>query len=579
MTILLYFCVVYLDRLVAMRLVFDKGPRQPYTEPPSDLNRTLIELSRKYGLVFELETERDAVTVSSAAVDENGNGPAKCAKRNLLTAVRGKAQRLWNQRQLVFKTGDGNDDGRPDKDQGADDLESGRAGATASVQATPCTVTTVNETETAVVQQTAMPAQNVPVKYHTLEYGASAQLSPDSGVHCCTVNSPEPVAKQMEATAAQVTVDRQDDTAPATGAAVVCEEKKPKTDGEPTTVTGAAGSARHTTASNPPPPPPRKYSAQVVQSANAAAVRPDTPPAAAVVAPPDAAIAPDVAPPLPVAASSDKTAAAKHEIRMDDDYYWCTTTSMAPPMSTFGKRPSATDGPAITSTVADKARTGTVGDAAVDGGATVGDTVVLDDMDGGGIEDASLPPFSSDDDDDDDDDMDVENGVFAEKTKFECPAVVDPVNDETNASSDGRGKDKAATKGESPLRNGFGTAENGVAAALAPAPESKSPTKLPTLKLSLSSPLSSTASCCSSSSSSSSTSSASSCTSSSPTNNNNNNSPIVSKIPVRRQSSSGCGGTVPAAVSTPLTNGTPKKSIPLPLSRSGSRLAMWSSVN
>lgn len=559
-----------------MRLVFDNGQRQQCGGPPTDLNRALVELSRKYGLAFELEIEKEMAT-ASLAVDENGNGTEKCAKSNLLSTVRGKAQRLWNQRQAVFKTGDG-DSGRSDKETVDHDLESGLAIAIAPAQKTSCSVTTVNENKTD-TQQIA-PVRNGSLKrYHTLDYGASAQSSPDSGVHCCTVNpSAEPVPVQMEATATQAAEttaasavaadDNCDDHADAT----VCDGKK--TPAKPNADEPTGAGTRQTTASNPPPPPPRKYSSQVIQAAAAAAavVQQVTTPTTATAHAADA-VAPDAA--LPVigySAPPDKAAAtpavpAKHEIRMDDDYYWCTTTSMAPPMSTFGKRQSVADGAADSagdgggrSAVDQTGRNEIVG--GIDDG-VVG-TVTLDDMDGGGIEDASLPPFSSDDDDDDDND-DVD-GVFAGKTKFDCSGVQTIANEASPSGNNGGGKDKVTSAKASP--------QNGVFAA-EPAAESKSPTKLPTLKLSLSSPLSSTASYCSSSSASSTAS-----TSSSPTNNGtNNNSPIVSKIPVRRQSSSNCIGTVPVAVSTPLTNGTAKKSIPLPLSRSGSRLAMWSSAN
>jgi len=83
--------------------VFDKGQQQLSRPTVSDLSRSLVELSRKYGLNVELETEGGAVVGTLEKCDDTS---AKCEKPNILSAVCGKAQRLWSQRQLVFKGGD-----------------------------------------------------------------------------------------------------------------------------------------------------------------------------------------------------------------------------------------------------------------------------------------------------------------------------------------------------------------------------------------------------------------------------------------------------------------------------------------
>jgi len=287
--------------------------------------------------------------------------------------------------------------------------------------------------------------------------------------------------------------------------------------------------------------------------------------------------------PVPVACAELTKAptAAINEIRVDDDYYWCTTTAMAPPMSTFGKRPSVT--PSVESGSGGGAADTTIGDRAAaiqgvfDKGAAVAPLVVDDSRDvvAGGttsIEDASLPSFSSDEDEDDEDNC--SNGVVlaADKSEFPlCSSIGTSADGVGGVSGGGSDAIKINCNGETPKKNNDDDEVNGSGVAPLASAEPKSPTKLPSLRLSLSSPLSSIANTSCYSSSASSTSS----TSPSPTNSTINNSPIVSKIPVRRQSA----GSGVVAVSTPLTNGTAKKSIPLPLSRSGSRLAMWTSAN
>uniref|UniRef100_A0A2S2P3C4 Uncharacterized protein n=1 Tax=Schizaphis graminum TaxID=13262 RepID=A0A2S2P3C4_SCHGA len=218
------------DQLVALRLVFDKGQQQQLSRPPAaELSRSLVELSRKYGLHVELETEGEVVIGTPEKCDDNA---AKCAKSNILSTVCGQAQRLWHQRQMVFKGGDSGSRGVVDVEKVTvdGDLESGRVEAVhvakaASVQKSPCTVTTVNETA-----DVERPARNHggSLRYRTLEYGASpadaeAQSSPDSGVQCCTVNpSSECVRVQMDK---DVTTSALAATNDCSGEAVVAEVK------------------------------------------------------------------------------------------------------------------------------------------------------------------------------------------------------------------------------------------------------------------------------------------------------------------------------------------------------------------
>jgi len=621
--------------------VFDKGQQQRSRPPASDLSRSLVELSRKYGLHVELETEGEAAAVGS---------PEKCddtaantgAKTNILSAVRGQAQRLWQQRQLMFKGSDSGDRVDVSKEIVDGDVESGRVDAVhtdtaAPVQKSTCSVTTVNETAVA-----ERPNRNLggSLRYRTLEYGASpadaeAQSSSDSGVQCCTVNPSAPVsATDKDATAAvTVTADDRDVTAadkvvtaaaPIDVAVKVDEDEavKAKTDeavadpdknavvalktvddgSKPVAAQPKNVETKHT---NPPPPPPRKYSASVV-APSAAVTVPLATTAAATSAASVSGADNGTAPPEPRTSSvtvacldepvKKPSVAVRDEIRVDDDYYWCTTTAMAPPMSTFGKRPSTApasgvDGSGRGGAVVEQ--TEIVGDASTatvskahDKGAAVS-ALTVDDADGGrdvvigvttSIEDASLPSFSSDEEEDD---QAVNcNGamVFDDDDKPKLPpcssvgTLADGVGIVTGGGNDGSSKGGGTVK-KTDCNDDYDGNRSGVAPTGAAAAEPKSATKLPTLRLSLSSPLSSTATTSCSSSSASSTSS----TSPSPTNSSGtiNSSPIVSKIPVRRQSA----GSGAAAVSTPLANGTAKKSIPLPLSRSGSRLAMWSSAN
>lgn len=374
----------------------------------------------------------------------------------------------------------------------------------------------------------------------------------------------------------------------------------------------------------PPPPPPRKYNAPVISPVPVTPTNHD--PAGtttvAVTASTVTAVAPavllftvpdTVAPVTAVYSVPDTRSAApgaQHEIRMNDDYYWCTTTAMVPPMSTFGKRANNDALDVSGKTRNENAITGSntnvadvvvavqhndmddnrVGspDAVVGGtNSSIEDTVV-----GGttSIEDASLPSFSSDDDDDDDnvEENDIGyNGVqYTEKNKLTAHSVDDDVSRPSDSNKIGENNNNGRRKNDgdkttmktvecngAPPQNRTETNASSVAA------ETKLvTTKLPTLRLSLSSPPQSGVGCCTPSTLSSASSTSS--TSSSPTNNNNSPvPPIVSKIPVRRQSA-GSGGSTPTAVSSPITsNGTAKKSIPLPLSRSGSRLAMWTSAN
>lgn len=685
---------------MALRLIFDKGHQQQQQQQDgSDLNRALVELSRKYGLHVELETE--VKTIQASVSSENGDETGKCAKSNLLSAVRGKAQRLWHQGQFVFKSGD-NSGGHAEANTdnvSAGDVESGLGVVTtaAPAQRSSCTVTTVDETAAAGQQQDARKC-NGSVQYRTLEYGASpadmaAHSSPDSSVQYCTVNPPEPIVSAISVTAVtSAAVTEANVNAVAIDKDPVASDKDPVVSDKDVVVADKDASATvddvkkpsppkndeppKQVVASPPPPPPRKYNVPVVPviprtstvpagntavAATAAATtttEPDvkdsitvanataTMPVTATV---NAAVlsattvtdtattntgtaatltvadtstsstASETAVPVSVSYSgSDKsgTPITNNEIRIDDDFYWCTTTSMATPsMSTFGKRQSSVtvvsgdNGIANGGVVNGETGAEKTLNAIVNGNDAV---IVADGVDGGtdedgdrevvagggttaSIEDASLPSFSSDEDEDDDDG----NSVFADKTKpvngvgaAEDGKDDDNVGRKINGRPTGRkydgdagGKDdgdRARAVTAKVSHNGV-SRNNNVADA-----EQKSPTKLPTLRLSLSSPLSNanpiiatTATSPATNSSyfsSSASSTSSSSLSSSPTN-TTNGSPIVSKIPVRRQSAGSTSAIIGAAISPPLTNGTAKKSIPLPLSRSGSRLAMWSSAN
>lgn len=699
------------DQLVALRFVFDKGQQQQLSRPPaSDLSRSLVELSRKYGFHVELETEGEAVVGTPEKCDDPS---AKCTKSNILSAVRGQAQRLWHQRQLVFKGGDSSGRVDVDKEIIEGDVESGRVeavhvGAAPPTQKSPSSVMTVNETGAA-----ERPPRNLggSLRYRTLEYGASpadaeAQSSPDSGVQCCTVNPSEPVPGKTDkdpAAAVTVTIDRDvvvavadKDVVAVTSVkdvavmvdkgeavkadkvetvkadkdeAIVVLDKnaaavlKTVDDGRKSVVMAKPKNDESKHANPPPPPPPRKYSAAVVpptvpgtavlpSNVPATAAVPPTVPATTIVPPtvPVTVVVPPTVPatmvvpptvsatvvvpptvpatvvvtptvpatavtvpratsavetcnasvakvdnatippesciaPVPIACAEltcKAPATAINEIRVDDDYYWCTTTAMAPPMSTFGKRPSVT--PSVESGSGGGTADTTTGDRAAaiqgvyDKGTAVAPLMVDDSRDvvAGGttsIEDASLPSFSSDEEEDDEDNC--SNGVVlaTDKSKFSLCSSIGTSADGVGGVSGGSDAIKINCNGESPKNNNNNDDDEVDGSGVAPPAlaEPKSPTKLPSLRLSLSSPLSSTANTSCYSSSASSTSS----TSPSPTNSTINNSPIVSKIPVRRQSA----GSGVVAVSSPLTNGTVKKSIPLPLSRSGSRLAMWTSAN
>jgi len=692
--------------------VFDKGQQQQSRPPASDLSRSLVELSRKYGLHVELETEGETVAGKPEKCDDSSE--AKCAKSSLLSTVCGQAQRLWNQRQMVFKGGESSNRGvDAEKDVVDGDLESGRVDAVLAGKAAPpvqnsqCTVTTVSETA-----EVERPARNHggSLRYRTLEYGASpadaeAQSTPDSGVQCCTVNPSESVrAQSVKDVTAALTVTVDSDVAAVAAVAAAASEKdknvaaaesvkdvaadkdeavKAEKDkvvpdknatvpplktvdtaddegSKPSQVVTVAkpvqkngDEPKH--ANPPPPPPPRKYSAPVapptvpVTRATAAAAVACTASVARADNVTAAAPEPTSVPVVRAEPAKPSTAAPPiGEIRVDDDYYWCTTTAMAPPMSTFGKRPSveigAGDGGAVIGN-------GGAAAAVIGGGGGGGDAVpaavighkddaaaVVFDKDFAvaalvaddgrdvvagattSIEDASLPSFSSDEEEDDEDNN-CNNNASAVDDKSKFPSTVDGVGTGMVVGKDSSGGNAAKTecnggnvsktecnggnvsKTECNGGNVSKTECNGVSLnnnnnnitnnnnknknnvknicvdvddAPPAAAEPKSPvTKLPTLRLSLSSPLqSSTAptSCCSSSASSTSS------TSPSPTNSSFNNSPIVSKIPVRRQSA-GSGLTAVSTPPPPLANGTPKKSIPLPLSRSGSRLAMWTSAN
>lgn len=664
--------------MVSVRLVFDSEHRY---QSPLDLSRALIELSRTYGLHIELETVTEvAIPATVENCDETTDTNCKTnVKPNLLTAVCGKAHRLWQQRQMVFKGGDQNGKHNvqnpiSNKVSCGDvrDLESGNVVAkereVATVQKSACSsVTTFDETAG---MQTILPPQATQnhsgsLQYRTLEYGASpsdmvAESSPDSSVQCITVNySSEPVSVvkpadiEVKKTAAKdvplnKTMLESEKDAQVSDKDVHSSSDKDTIDNVKTLqqqVKPTKDEPKHS-AMNPPPPPPRKYNAPVVPPI--AVMIPVIPVAPAInlqsSAPSTTTTTSEVTPDKAIPTS-------RNEIRMDEDYYWCTTTTMvAPPMmSTFGKRPSlktdavigaadecsnnkianvvVTDSVSSTASEVDPDGAGIVNPISVGGvdpvAASVVDPVaacvvdpvapdlvnsvtedVVDSIDmvdkrdiagvlvaaidNGGrdavqtggttcsIEDASLPSFSSDEDEDDDC-----NGVFSEKqtklvtenpSKVEYPEVF---NDNNN-----RNKDDKITMIEKVNCNGIESQQNNdittahvVQVTAAAMTEPKSPvTKLPTLRLSLSSSQQqqhSTSTSCSSSASS---------TSPSPT--NNNISPIVSKIPVRRQSA---GSTTSAFSCTPppsmVVNGSAKKSIPLPLSRSGSRLAMWSPAN
>lgn len=509
-----------IDHLIAMRLVFDKKQQQQQQVKSSlDLNQTLVELSRNYGLRVELETEGKSAGDRCGGDVDHDDDTAKCAKsNNLLSTVCGKAQRLWNhQKQFVLKGGENHGGVHA---AAGNDVEDGRSNE--SVHKTAAT------TVVAVIDETPRKGDGSLRRYNTLEYGASPADADDedpvvelSLERHCTIDASEPVAATVVA---------------AVGGSDVNTTKTTTCDDGPAAAKWDE-STKHASV-NPPPPPPRKYSAPVV-------------PAAVAV------IAPKVDDTRP--ASTPDKPSARDEIRMDDDYYWCTTTAMAPPprsMSTFGKGPSSVtaadgrDGDGVSGgdnvSGGDDASGGDdVSGETFDGDETVvslsslalrrgdgdGTTVVqmTDDVDDCGgttsIEDASLPSFPSDEDEDD-----------------ECAPP--------------------------PSQNGTAAVQHAPHAAA----ESKSPTKLPTLRLSLSTPPSGTSAVTSCDSSLSVTTSTSSSSSSSSTNSGHNNSgmPIVSKIPVRRQSA----GSGFAVNFTTCTNSNAKKSIPFPLSKSTSRLAM-----
>lgn len=671
--------------------MFDERLHRPPGGPAVNLGRALVELSHEYGLHVELETEGESAASSGAGENDGGCGTAT-AKPNLLSIVREKAQRLWNQRQSVFK-------GRADADEKEDaqtlagmDVESGGpaidgCGTAVPVRKSACSVSTVDETAVPVVAIQSARMGNRPVQYRTLEYNASAAdvtayASPDSAVQCCTVNSSEPPAAPVvvvQETTAAASVSLQTAAAETAGMSDVAidsdrkpekprmdkpingvdkpingvdkpinDTDKPRTDefinsvetqqicelgtadgAEKPTIGGKPGNnddqKKATSNQPPPPPPPRKYSAPVISPVPVTPTNHDPADTTAVVVTASTVTAvapamlsftvPDTVAPVTAVYSVPDTrsvaAGAQHEIRMNDDYYWCTTTAMVPPMSTFGKRANNAILDVSGKTRNENAITGSntnvadvvvavqhndmddnrVGspDAVVGGtNSSIEDTVV-----GGttSIEDASLPSFSSDDDDDDDnveenDDIGYNGVQFTEKNKLTAHSVDDDVSRPSDSNKIGENNNNGRRKNDGD-KTAMKTAEcNGAPPqnrtetnAPSVATETKLvTTKLPTLRLSLSSPPQSGVGCCTPSTLSSASSTSS--TSSSPTNNNNSPvPPIVSKIPVRRQSA-GSGGSTPTAVSSQITsNGTAKKSIPLPLSRSGSRLAMWTSAN
>lgn len=631
-------------------MVFDNEQRH---QSPSDLSRTLIELSCKYGLHVELETVAEVAVLATV---ENGHETtvANCkaiVKTSLLTAVRGKAQRLWQQRQMVFKGGD-----KVEKHNAQNiisnkvscgnvrDLESGNVvieeREVAKVQKSACSsVTTFNETtgmQTILPPLSAGKKRSGSLQYHTLEYGASssdmvAESSPDNSVQCITVNyslEPVSVANLADNDVKKATKDvlsnktvRESEKDVQTSDKDVCSLSDKDAIYSVKTLQQQAkitkDEPKHL-AINPPPPPPRKYNAPVV--------------------PPISVIIP-VIPMTPVINLQSSSAintsfevtpdkaisTSKNEIQEDEDYYWCTTTSMVTPpmMSTFGKRPSlktdvmigATDDCSsnnvenivVTSIVTANASevnlvatdvVGPISVGSVDPVASYRDVVdsidVVNKRDIGGvaidsgdqdviqtggntcsIEDASLPSFSSDEDEDDDC-----NVVFAEKqTKLVTENSSKVEYPELFSNNNNKSKDNKITVVDKVNFNGIESQNNDsttvhvVQVASAVTTEPKSPmTKLPTFRLSLSSSQQqqspNTTTSCSSSASS---------TSSSPT---NHISPIVSKIPVRRQSAGSTTSVFSCTLPTSMvTNGSIKKSIPLPLSRSGSRLAMWSPAN
>lgn len=603
-----FYYYLFIDRLVALRLVFDNNDTyRRHFGQPSDLSRSLTELIREYGLHVELETEAAA---SCTTAVENNDETEKCSvASNILSAVRGTAQRLWNQKQSVFKGSECSNDSTLQEDAGkkkecsSTDAESGYAPSAESADAAvnntqkpSCSVVTVvNET----VQKSSAADG---LQYRTLEYGASpadtdAQSSPECSIQCGTIINPLEAVQTVSSVtavapapvvatennrstsdccAAQAPVDREDTVV----VTVVNDGEKNHTKRN---VDNDESPSNKLAAANPPPPPPRKYYASFVPPVpttvtvhpRVTATMTETTTLQQVTN--HCTIAPEKSP-LP----SQPFENNEIPITVPDDYYWCTTTETAPSvLSTFGKQLSvgtADDG---------KETKDNISLVAGDGGAEktvtcIGVVAAAEEphvFDGGSpmsvtggitttvsIEDASLPSFSSDEDDEDD------NGVFADKTASPCSVVTDNASDECNTTvGDGAAADKKNGDRNETVAKVAAMTSPGAAGT-----EPKSPvTKLPILRLQSTPPAAANNTAYFSSSSASSSSSSPS----SPTNhgNNNNNSPIVSKIPVRRQSAgSGGGGT---AVSSPLINGTGKKSIPLPLSRSGSRLAMWSSAN
>lgn len=543
------------------------------------LGQSLVELNRKYYLqAVELEVEVvEAVPPTPGDVAADDRKPA--AKPNLLTAVRAKAQSLWHQKQTTSKGTAADVEAGPEPVQGDGE-----------VVAATMAVMTVDETTMTARMSNRPPSLR---RYHTLEYGASppsddAEQSytvdpapaeqpsksadePSKSVDepskladetSTSVKEPSTPAKEPSTSAKEPLKPADETSTPAKEPSMSAKEpskpakelstsaKEPskpadeprKSEIEPSKpeVEHQNQADGHQKQATPPPPPPRKHSA--VSSAITAPTR------AVVTATAVTSSAPT--PELPI------SKAAVDDVRLppDDDYYWCTTTAMVPPaMSTFGKRPTSSSSSSASSSslatitavvAADHCRlNGDVDVATEDASPKERGTT--------SIEDASLPSLSSEDDDD----VNASDGdVFVAKVAESDPRTPTRDNKDVGSNNDGNCTPTESAKSSSPTHG----------------------TKLPTLKLSLSSPLSSsTNSSCSSLSSSSPTNG----TSSSSNNNNNNNSPqtIVSKIPVRRQSA---GASIPVA--SPTNNGITsavKKSIPLPLSRSSSRLAMWSSAN
>lgn len=582
-------CLYTLDRLASLRLVFDNGQKQRCSASPN-LGGALVELSREYGLIVELETTDVIESVAPAARGpvENGADEATLQERsksNILSTLRGKAQSLWNHGRFAFKTGETS--GHTDKQTVGEDVENGPVKESAK-RSSCSAVTTVDETAAHVVVPSARTG-NGSARYRTLEYGgaSAADVTASDGVQCCTINSSAPTATTIAAGGLDA-IDGDD-----------AKSNEP--------------SDQQKSAS---PPPPRIYSTPVVipsvvpastcgrvpdgetlETTETAAV------SCAAVAAADTAVAAtttiviargaaDVATSsLPVAGQVAPRPAVENEFRASDDHYWCTTTS---PLSTFGKRSAGgdatcaagtdDDGKSVETTrkteiassnVNDGTAAGRV-DLANDRGGVVcsRETVVIGDATCS-IEDASLPSYSSDEDDDDDDESGV---LFTEKVEpsLSAACAADP-SAGVECRSAPRGSDKNASdrvvattdcsNGRSENNADVGPVNSAVRSA---APEPPRPaTKLPSLRPSLSSPPLQ--------------SGAAATTSSSPTNNNGsaNHSPIVSKIPVRRQSAGNAGGTPLTVVSALIASngGTAKKAIPLPLSRSGSRLAMWTSAN